>query len=198
VPKATNLFNNAWEKRMRKSIDYARKVSQRHLLTSSGETADSWASIETSASLDLFDRLMLRVTGTFLTEALVVLGAISCAEDSSAITAGVEGAAVVSLCGSSSSLQEKTGYVQPERKRASTVQSQNSQSTYNARRSKNSTSSSRTAALLAAVLCIEVLEEVNSATRFLFLSTPVSSESVGGGDVVELVSSSDSPASSPS
>jgi hypothetical protein len=30
------------------------------------------------------------------------------------------------------------------------------------------------------------------------LSTPVSSESTGGGDVVELVSSSDSSASSPS
>jgi hypothetical protein len=40
-------------------------------------------------------------------------------------------------------------------------------------RSKNSTSSSRTGALLAAVLCIEVLEEVNSSTRFLFLSAPV-------------------------
>jgi hypothetical protein len=65
-------------------------------------------------------------------------------------------------------------------------------------RLKNSTSSSRTWALLAAVLCIEVLEEVNSSTRFLFLSAPVSSESAGGGDVVELVSSSDSSASSPS
>jgi hypothetical protein len=78
------------------------------------------------------------------------------------------------------------------------MQSQNSQNTYDAMRSKNSTSSSRTGALLAAVLCIEVLEEVNSLTRFLFLSVPVSSESKGGGDVVELVSSSDSLASSPS
>jgi hypothetical protein len=65
-------------------------------------------------------------------------------------------------------------------------------------RSKNSTSSSRTGALLAAVLCMEVLDEVNSSTRFLFLSALVSSESAGGGDVVELVSSSDSSASSPS
>jgi hypothetical protein len=65
-------------------------------------------------------------------------------------------------------------------------------------RSKNSTSSSRTGALLADVLCIEVLEEVNSSTHFLFLSAPVSSEIAGGGDVVELVSSSDSSASSPS
>jgi hypothetical protein len=69
---------------------------------------------------------------------------------------------------------------------------------YDAMRSKNSTFSSRTGALLAVVLCTEVLEEVNSLTRFLFLSAPVSSESVGGGDVVELVSSSDSSASSPS
>jgi hypothetical protein len=61
---------------------------------------------------------------------------------------------------------------------------------------KNSTSSSRTGALLAAVLCTEVLDEVNSSTRFLFMSAPVSSESTGGGDVVELVSSSDSSASS--
>jgi hypothetical protein len=76
------------------------------------------------------------------------------------------------------------------------VQSQNSQNTYDARRSKNSTSSSRAGALLAAVLCREVLEEVNSSTRFLFLSAPVSSKSAGGGDVVELVSSSDSSASS--
>jgi hypothetical protein len=76
------------------------------------------------------------------------------------------------------------------------VQSQDSQNTYDARRLKNSTSSFRTGALLAAVLCREVLEEVNSSTRFLFLSAPVSLESVGGGDVVELVSSSDSSASS--
>jgi hypothetical protein len=65
-------------------------------------------------------------------------------------------------------------------------------------RSKNSTSSSRTGASLAAVLYTEVLDEVSSSTRFLFLSAPVSSESAGGGDVVELVSSSDSSASSPS
>jgi hypothetical protein len=69
------------------------------------------------------------------------------------------------------------------------------ENTYDAIRSKNSTPSSSTGASLAAVLCTEVLEEVNSLTRFLFLSAPVSSESAGGGDVVELVSSSDSLAS---
>jgi hypothetical protein len=116
--------------RTHKSIVYARNISQGHLLTSSRETADSWASREMLASLDFFDRLVLRVIGIFLTEALVVLGAstagsISCAEGSSAIIAWVEGAAVVSLCGSSSSLKEETGYIQPKRKKAITVQSQN-------------------------------------------------------------------------
>jgi hypothetical protein len=70
--------------------------------------------------------------------------------------------------------------------------------TYDARRSKYSISSSRTGALSAAVLYREELEEAKSLTRFLFLSAPVSSENAGGGDVVELVSSSDSSASSPS
>jgi hypothetical protein len=128
----------------------------------------------------------------------VILGTISWAEGSSSTTGGVEGAAVVSFGGSLSSLQEETSDVQHERKRASTVQSQNSKNTYDAKRSKYSISSSRTGALLAVVLYREVLEEVKSSTRFLFLSTPVSSESAGGGDVDELVSSSDSSASSPS
>jgi hypothetical protein len=70
--------------------------------------------------------------------------------------------------------------------------------TYKAIRSKNSTPSSRTGASVAAVLCAEVLKDVKLLTRFLFLSAPVSSESAGGGDVIELVSASDSSASSPS
>jgi hypothetical protein len=98
-------------KRTRKSIVYARKTGQEHSLTSSGETADSWASRETSASLAFFERLLPRVKGTFLTEALVVVGAISCTEGSSVVIVGVEGVAVVSLCGSSSSLQEEISYV---------------------------------------------------------------------------------------
>jgi len=62
------------------------------LLTSSGETVDAWASRETSASLDFFDRLVLRVTGIFLTEDLVVLsactaGSTSCAEGFSGVAA---------------------------------------------------------------------------------------------------------------
>jgi hypothetical protein len=91
-----------------------------------GETADSWASRETSASLAFFERLRLRVAEIFLTEALVTLGAISCSAGSSAVTSRVEGAAVVSFGGSSSSLQEETSYVQHERKKASTVQLQSS------------------------------------------------------------------------
>jgi hypothetical protein len=102
--------------------------------------------------LAFFERLRLRVTGIFLTEALVTLGAVSWAEGSSATTGEVKGAAVVSFGGSSSSLQEETSYVQHERKKASMVQSQNSKKTYDAKRSKYSISSSRTGALSAAVL----------------------------------------------
>jgi hypothetical protein len=67
--------------------------------------------------------LRLRVAGIFLTEALVTLGAVSWAEGSSVTIGGVEGAAIVSFGGSSSSLQEETSYIQHERERASTVQS---------------------------------------------------------------------------
>jgi hypothetical protein len=114
--------------RMRKSMDYARKVSHGHLLTSSGETADSWASRETSASLDFFDRLVLWVIGTFLIEALVAFGdftadSVSCTEGSSATTSLAEGGAAVSLFDSSSSLKatKKIGFLQPKRKKANTA-----------------------------------------------------------------------------
>jgi hypothetical protein len=70
--------------------------------------------------------------------------------------------------------------------------------TYESIRSKNSTPSSSKGASAAAVFCAEVLEDVKSSTSFLFLSAPVSLDSTGGGDVIELVSSSDSSASSPS
>jgi hypothetical protein len=118
--------------RMHKSIDYARKTSQGNLLTSLGETVDSWALREMSASLDFFDRLVLRVTGIFLIEALVVLGACtagstSCVEGLSGVAARVEGAATTSFCVSSSSLQEETGFIQPDRKKARTSKSQNPQ-----------------------------------------------------------------------
>jgi hypothetical protein len=96
--------------------------------------------------------LRLRLTGIFLTEALVTLGAVSWAEGSSATIGEVEGAAVVSFGRSSSSLQEERSYVQHERKKASMVQSQNSKKTYDAKRSKYSISSSRTGALSAVVL----------------------------------------------
>jgi hypothetical protein len=68
--------------------------------------------------------------------------------------------------------------------------------TYKAIRSKNSTPSSRKGASAATVFYAEVLEDVKSLTRFLFLSAPVSSDSAGAGNVVELVSSLDSSASS--
>jgi hypothetical protein len=59
-------------------------------------------------------------------------------------------------------------------------------------RSKSSTSSSGAEVSLITVVCAEVLEERSSITRFLFLSMTRSSESAGGGDVVELVSPSES------
>jgi hypothetical protein len=59
-------------------------------------------------------------------------------------------------------------------------------------------SPARIEALSATAFCREELGEANSSTRFLFLSTPMSLASTGGGDVDELVSSSDSLASSPS
>jgi hypothetical protein len=68
--------------------------------------------------------------------------------------------------------------------------------TYESIRSKNLTPSSSKGASAAAVFYAEVLEDVKSSTRFLFLSAPVSSDSAGGGDIIELVSSSDSSASS--
>jgi hypothetical protein len=95
-----------------------------------------------------------------------------------------------------SSLQAERSYVQHDRKRTSPEKAQNSRNTYDAMRSKTSTSSSRTGASSAAVLYAEVLEEANSSTCFLFLSTPVSSESAGEDDVDELVSSPNSSVSS--
>jgi hypothetical protein len=112
-------------------MDDARKISQGQLLTSSGESADSWASRETSASFDFFDRLALRVTGTFLIEPLrafgdFTAGSASCTGGSSAVISSAEGVVAASFFGSSSSLQRKqkeTGFIQPERKKANTTKS---------------------------------------------------------------------------
>jgi hypothetical protein len=101
------------------------------------------------------------------------------------------GAAVAYAGGSSSSLQEKYKLWKQGKNNAIEVLDYN---TYNASMSKYSISSARTGALPAAV----ELDEAISLTRFLFLSTPTSSASTGGGDVNELVSSSDSSTSSPS
>jgi hypothetical protein len=85
-----------------------------------------------SVSWDFFDCLVLRVTGIFLIEDLVVLGAYtagstSCAEGSSGVAARVDGAPAASFFGYSSSLQKEIGYIQPDRKKERTVKSQNSQ-----------------------------------------------------------------------
>jgi hypothetical protein len=86
---------------------YARKTSQEKLLTSSGETVDAWASRETLVSLAFFEHFRLRACRIFLTEALVTLGATNGSAGSSAVAGEVEGAAVPSFGGSSSSLQEE-------------------------------------------------------------------------------------------
>jgi hypothetical protein len=85
---------------------YARETSQEKLLTSWGEVEDSWASRETSGSLAFFKRLRFQGVGTFFTEALVTLGAISWAGGSSSTAGGIEGVAVAAFGGSSSSLHE--------------------------------------------------------------------------------------------
>jgi hypothetical protein len=85
----------------------ARKTSQEKLLTSWGEAEDSWASRETSGSLAFFKRLRFQVIRIFLAEALVTLGATSCSTGSSAVAGEIEGVAVASFGGSSSSLQKE-------------------------------------------------------------------------------------------
>jgi hypothetical protein len=69
-----------------------------------GEPVDAWASRETLGSLAFFERLLLRVSGTFLTEALVTLGAATGSVGSAAVTGDIKGAVVSSFGGSSSSL----------------------------------------------------------------------------------------------
>jgi hypothetical protein len=70
--------------------------------------------------------------------------------------------------------------------------------THESMKSKSSLPSSGTEDSLATVLEAEVLEEANTLAHFLFLSTTRSSDSARGGDVVELVLSSESSPSSPS
>jgi hypothetical protein len=108
VPKATNLCSKVWEKGSIRTQRNIKRASQQKLLTSLEEIVDAWASRETSVSLAFFKRLRFWGTGTFLTEALVTLCAISWAGGSSSTTGGIEGVAVASVGGSSSSLQEES------------------------------------------------------------------------------------------
>jgi hypothetical protein len=103
----------------------------------------------------------------------------------------VGGAAAAYAGGSSSSLHKEYKLWKQGKNKAIEELEYN---TYDASMSKYSISSARTGALPAAA----ELDEAISSTRFLFLSTPTSSASAGGGDVDELVSSSDSSTSSPS
>jgi hypothetical protein len=70
--------------------------------------------------------------------------------------------------------------------------------THESMKSKSSPPSSSTEDSPATVLEVEALEKANTLARFLFLSMTRSSDSAGGGDVVELVLSSESSPSSPS
>jgi hypothetical protein len=89
---------------MQRKNKSTKKKRRERLLTSLGETVDAWASRETSGSLAFFEHLLLWVSGIFLTEALVTLGAATGSAGSSAITGDIEGAVVSSFGGSSSSL----------------------------------------------------------------------------------------------
>jgi hypothetical protein len=81
-----------------------KRKKQEESLTSSGEPVDAWASRETSGSLAFFERLLLRVSGTFLTEALVTLGAATGSGGLAAVIGDIEGAVESSFGASSSSL----------------------------------------------------------------------------------------------
>jgi hypothetical protein len=92
--------------------DNARNIREDKTLTSSGESADSWASREISAPFNFFDRLVLRDTGIFLIGALGAFGDFTAGSTSGiggslAVISSAEGAVVASLFGSSSSLQRK-------------------------------------------------------------------------------------------
>jgi hypothetical protein len=90
---------------------YARETNQETLLTSWGEAEDSWASREASGSLAFFKRLRFWGAGTFFTEALVTLGAITWAGGSSSTAWGLEGVAVAAFGDSSSSLHKAKSYM---------------------------------------------------------------------------------------
>jgi hypothetical protein len=101
------------------------------------------------------------------------------------------GAAIAYVGGSSSSLHEE--YELWKQGKNNTIE-ELEYNTYDASMSKYSIYSARMGALPAAA----ELDEAISSTRFLFLSTPASSANARGGDVDELVSSSDSLTSSSS
>jgi hypothetical protein len=172
--------------------------------TSSEELVDRWASREALAFVDFFTRVEPRVATIFLTGALrafgdFTAGSTSCEGGSLIAGVSVVGAAAANLLGFSSSLKRKQKvklFVQVDRKKI--VYKNKQQNTHESMRSKSSMSSSGAEFSPITVVCAEVLEERSSVTRFLFLSTLRSSESAGEGNVVELVSSSESLPSSPS
>jgi hypothetical protein len=110
-------------------------------------------------------------------------------------------AGAASLFGFSLSLQRKqkadTLHKSKERKQIKD-KILKSAKTHESKRSKISISSLGAEGSPTAAMEAEVLEERSSSTHFLFLSRLRSSECAGGGDIVELVPSSESSTSSPS
>jgi hypothetical protein len=143
---------------------------------------------------DAFFRRLKAREPAFLAAAFGDLGttAASCEGGSSITGASTIGAVVAYFFRSSLSLKKK-------QKSKTLYASQHKEKyikAHESKASKSSSSSSRVEASPATFLWAEVLEERSSLTRFLFLSRPRSSESAGGGDVVELVLSSESSTSS--
>jgi hypothetical protein len=171
------------------------------MLTSSVEPTGRWVPREALATGAFFRRLEAREEVLFLAAASGDLAttAASWEGGSSAAGASTRGAVAASFLGFSLSLKKEqkvdTLHESKERDRI-TVKYSSQQNTHESRRSKISTSSPRTEASPVTFLGAEVLEEKSSSTHFLFLSRLGSSECAGGGDVVELVPSSESSASS--
>jgi hypothetical protein len=112
----------------------------------------------------------------------------------------VTGAAAASVFGSSSSLrkgEKRWNYLSRATIRNYIYESKRMK-THESIKSKSSPPSSGTEDSPAAVLEAKAVEEANTLAHFLFLSTTRSSDSAGGGDVVELVLSSESSPSSSS
>jgi hypothetical protein len=164
-------------------------------LTSSAEVIGRGVSREVLIVDAFFRRLEARELA-FLAAAFGDLGTTTASYEGGALITGAStmGAVATYFFGSSLSLKKK----QKSKTLCASQHKEKYIKTHESKASKSSSSSSRAEASPATFLWAEVLKERSSLTHFLFLSRPRSSESAGGGDVVELVLSSESSVSSPS